>query len=89
MSLFTYTFLESEFTREEVTKFLDQHEDINSWFYCLPNMIFIETHLTAKALSERLKEKFGKHRHFVSRIPKERWGILPKEHWELFPKNEG
>ena len=90
MSLYTYTFLEENFKREQVTAHLDTWTPIKNWFYCLPNMVFIETNLSAKALSEGLSNKFGKHRHFISRVSSnDRWGVLPKDQWNLFPNDNG
>lgn len=88
MSLYTYTFLEEEFNRDDVTEFLEKQPEVSSWFYNLPHMVFIETNLSATELSKKLTARFGRHRHFIAKVPKERYGILPKDHWDLFPENK-
>lgn len=85
MSMYTYTFLDIDFKREQVTEFLDSKPSIEHWFYCLPNMIFIRTNLSAHSLSSELTKKFGNHRHFISEVSSSnRWGYLPKEQWDFF-----
>jgi hypothetical protein len=84
-ALYAYSFLEKGFTRDEVTEYLDTVEEITNWFYSLPNMVFVETEISAKELSKLVEAKFGAHRHFITKVSATRWGRLPKEQWKFFP----
>jgi len=86
---YLYVFTPGKFDREEVADFLDKMEGIETWFYSIPNSIFIVGTVPARTLSKRFLEKFGQHRHFVTIISKKaRAGWLPKEHWALLPKGD-
>lgn len=85
MNLYLYLFTDPNVQREKVTEYLNTQQNVNFWFYSLPESIFIKTTLTARQLSDLLEAKFGKHRHIVVKVTEERWGRLPKDHWQYFP----
>ena len=79
----------ADFTREDVTDFFDKMEGVETWFYSIPNSIFLVGTVPAKTLSKRYIERFGKHRHFVTLISKKaRDGWMPKDHWSLLPMED-
>lgn len=83
---YLYVFTPSGFDREDVAKYLDTLEGVDDWFYSIPNSVFIVGTVPAKTLSQKLREKFGEHRHFVTLVSKTaRGGWMPKEHWKRFP----
>lgn len=71
--------------REEMVSHLESTRAIEYWEYCLPYSIIVRTTLTAKDLSELLEKKYGKLRHFITRVSKNDYhGRLPKEYWDIF-----
>lgn len=85
---YLYVFTLKNFDRKTVSEYLDTIEDVDTWFYSMPNSMFIVGNTTAKKLSSALIEKFGQHRHFITTVSKkDRAGWMPKKHWALFPKD--
>jgi hypothetical protein len=83
---YLYVFTPKDFDRKDVTEYLDTLEGIESWFYSIPNCIFIVGTIPAWKLSKMLINKFGDHRHFVTLISKTaRAGWMPKDHWNKLP----
>lgn len=86
---YLFVFTPEDFDREDVAAFFDKMEGVETWFYSIPNSIFVVGTVPARTLSRRFLEKFGQHRHFVTLISKKaRGGWLPKEHWALMPKDD-
>lgn len=73
-----------KYSRQEVADYLDEHPKVRTWFFDLPSSVFVVADLSAKELSGVIQKKFGKHRHFVTRVSSDRWGRLPTKHWRLF-----
>ncbi len=87
---YLYVFAPKNFTREQVTSFLDTLEGVEQWFYSIPNSVFIIGTVPARTLSKKFVEKFGQHRHFVTLVSKKaRAGWMPKEHWTFLPSDDG
>lgn len=79
---YLYVFTGKDFGREEVGEFLDTIENVDNWFFSMPNSVFIVGTVPARRMSKMLVEKFGQHRHFITLISKSaRAGWMPKEHW--------
>jgi hypothetical protein len=86
---YLYVFTSNNFDQNDVGSFLDTLEGIETWFYSMPNSVFIVGSVPARTLSKKLRERFGQHRHFVTLISKTaRDGWLPKDHWPYFPRDE-
>ena len=87
---YLYTFsMPANTTRKAIATFLSESDKVDDWFYSIPSSIFIVTPLTAKALSDLIVSKFGKHRHFVTRVSEaNRAGYMPTRHWERFPRDD-
>ncbi len=78
--------LSPNYNRDEVQKFVESDPRVSFWFYSLPGSIFVTTTMSAKELSMLVMKRFGEHRHFVTEVTDNRWGILPKDHWQHFEK---
>jgi hypothetical protein len=83
---YLYVFTPKGFDRKDVAEYLDTLDGVETWFYSIPNSIFIVGTVPARTLSRKLKEKFGEHRHFVTLVSKTaRAGWMPKDHWSKLP----
>jgi hypothetical protein len=80
--------LAANLDREQVVDYLSSLEGTGDWFFNLPNSFFIQSSLSAAELSNQIKEKFGKVRHFITEVHENRQGLLPKEHWTRFYRKE-
>ena len=86
---YIYVFTPKNFDIEQVDSFLDTLEGVENWFHSIPNSVFIVGTVPARTLSKKLLEKFGVHRHFITRVTKKaRAGWMPKDHWKFFPDDE-
>jgi len=86
---YIYVFSPKSFKQEDVGKFLDTLDGIQTWFYSMPNSVFIIGTVPAKTLSKLLVNKFGQHRHYVGLLSKTaRAGWMPKDHWALLPSEK-
>ena len=86
---YIYVFTPKTFSQQEVADFLDKTEGIDTWFYSMPNSMFIVGTVPARTLSRLLKERFGEHRHFITIISKKaNAGWMPKDHWSLLPSED-
>ena len=86
--LYLLVYAPTRFVNTELGAFLDNHPQITYWFFNMPNSMFIATHMTAKELSELLRNGFGHFRHFITPVAKSgsSYGYLPKDHWPLVKK---
>lgn len=86
---YLYIFTPTNFTRQQVTEYLDTLEGVETWFYSMPNSIFIVGRVPARDLSSQIVQRFGEHRHFVTLVSKgARAGWMPRSHWALLPKSD-
>lgn len=86
---YLYTFSMKGYDRDDVAEYLDSLDGVDDWFYSLPNSIFIIGSIPAKQLSALLVKKFGKHRHFITKVSDSaRAGWMPNEHWPRLRKNK-
>ena len=76
--------LSTDYDRDKVKAFFDQHPSVSFWFFNLPYSIFLRTTMSAQQVSQLLTTHFGENRHFVTEVTANRWGILPKNHWKYF-----
>jgi hypothetical protein len=73
--------------RKQISSLLDAMDGVEDWFYSIPNCIFIVGDFSATTISEIFLQKFGQHRHFITRISDDdRAGWIPKDHWLQLPK---
>jgi hypothetical protein len=87
-NVYLYIFNPKGFTRDEVIEYLDTLEGVETWFYSMPNSIFIVGSVPARKLSSLIVKRFGEHRHFVTLVSKKaRAGWMPKEHWKHLPSD--
>lgn len=73
-------------SRKEVQQLLDAMPEVTYWYGCLPNGIFLTSTLTARQISENLKERCGTssgQRWFITQVHDDREGWLPKEAWHV------
>jgi hypothetical protein len=70
-------------TEKEVQDFLTTMNDVDWWYRCLPNAIFVTAYLTAKNLSGELRKRFPRGRHIVLDCNTDREGFLPRKAWNL------
>jgi hypothetical protein len=78
-------------TRKEVQEFLDTLPEVTYWYGCLPYSVFLTATVSAKAISEKINERFGTEsgqRHFITEISSDRQGWMPKKVWHLVKNPE-
>jgi len=75
-------FNETNFTRDDLVKFVESQPEAPNWFYCIAHTVFVVTSLEPKELSHRLERKFGRFRHFITEVTLNRWGRMPGEQWD-------
>jgi hypothetical protein len=76
---------------KEIQEYLTSMQDVDWWYRCLPNAIFVTSYLSAKSLSQELRKRFPNGRHIILDCDTDREGLLPKKAWSFIskPKKRG
>jgi len=74
--------LSTDYDRDNVVKFLDEHSDkVSFWFISLPYSIFAKSTLSAEELYTLITAKFGENLIFITELKGNFKGRLPKDNW--------
>jgi len=80
--LYIFNYSDTAGSREDVKKWLNQEDKVNTWRYDLPHCFYIVSDASANTLSKSFIQFNGnKGRHLIAEITNNRQGLLTTESW--------